>query len=296
MTKTIEQIQQDIKQIRANPKDKKVLSIPKKVVEPLPFWPEPTRGVPSFMFRSAIFAAIQSRDRKFFKKLTKISSLQDFDIWMKGEQLNQEDLDVFAELMHMISRENEITDGCRFNGHELLKRLGRSTGGDEHDWLQACIIRLCSAFIQLNFTNKTEVFGVLLNGGFRDMKNYQYIIHCNPKMRDLYDFGWTKECWAERQALKKAPLALWLSGWFASHAEVLPMTVERYKELSGSNNGEIRDFKRHLMRALEKLKAKHIITDFFIDGGQLFVEKNASKAQRLHLKKKKAAAALKSPS
>ena len=36
----------------------------------LPLWPEPKRGTPNSFIRSALFAAIQSKDRVFLKEAT----------------------------------------------------------------------------------------------------------------------------------------------------------------------------------------------------------------------------------
>ena len=56
----------------------------------LPLWPEPKRGTPNSFIRSALFAAIQSKDRIFLKEAT-LASQKGIAVKFTGEQLNQED-------------------------------------------------------------------------------------------------------------------------------------------------------------------------------------------------------------
>lgn len=60
----------------------------------LPLWPEPKRGTPNSFIRSALFAAIQSKDRVFLKEAT-LASQKGIAVKFTGEQLNQEDLSVW---------------------------------------------------------------------------------------------------------------------------------------------------------------------------------------------------------
>ena len=47
---------------------KGVVEREKNAVVQLPLWPEPKRGAPNSFIRSALFAAIQSKDRQFLKE------------------------------------------------------------------------------------------------------------------------------------------------------------------------------------------------------------------------------------
>lgn len=66
----------------------------------LPLWPEPKRGTPNSFIRSALFAAIQSKDRVFLKEAP-LASQKGIVVKFTGEQLNQEDLTVWETLAHL---------------------------------------------------------------------------------------------------------------------------------------------------------------------------------------------------
>ena len=74
----------------------------------LPLWPEPKRGAPNSFIRSALFAAIQSKDRQYMKE-TLLASQDGIVIKYTGEQLNQADLDVWETIVHL-AREQPL--GC----------------------------------------------------------------------------------------------------------------------------------------------------------------------------------------
>src|SRR5713226_8429515 len=65
----------------------------------LPLWPEPARGVPNDILRSALFAAIQGKGREYFKHKL-LASYDGVQIRYTGEQLDQSDLDVWGQAIH----------------------------------------------------------------------------------------------------------------------------------------------------------------------------------------------------
>src|SRR4051794_6801283 len=85
----------------------------------LPLWPEPKRGTPNSFIRSALFSAIQSRNRRYLKEAT-IASQQGITVKFTGEQLNQEDLTLWETLVHL-AKEHPLGNVCAFTAHGLLK-------------------------------------------------------------------------------------------------------------------------------------------------------------------------------
>lgn len=79
--------------------------------------------------------------------------------------------------------------------------------------------------------------------------------------RDLYrlfDADFTKIQWAERQALRGSPLALWLHGYLCTHTaqNLYGVKIETVHALCGSRNKNMRDFGRELIEALELVRTK----------------------------------------
>src|ERR1051325_9017610 len=83
-----------------------------RAVVQLPLWPEPKRGAPNSFIRSALFAAIQGKDRQFMKEAV-LASQDGIVIKYTGEQLNQADLDVWETIVHL-AREQPLGTFCSF--------------------------------------------------------------------------------------------------------------------------------------------------------------------------------------
>ena len=83
--------------------------------------------------------------------------------------------------------------------------------------------------------------------------------------------------------MRSKPLALWLHGFYASHAEPHALTVEYLHKLSGSRTKRLRKFKENLTQALRDLEAIGAIKAFEIVGDLVHVRTVPSKSQQKHL-------------
>lgn len=222
-----------------------------KVIQ-LPLWPEPARGTPNSFLRSSLFAAIQGKTRRYMKKEL-LGSLKGYTVRFTGMQLDQSDLDVWEHAVHL-SRMHPLGNECVFKANAFLKGIGRSNGKANYKWLDDAITRLVACAVEIRCG--TKVFtGSLLHTCIRDECTGLYKLRLDPETVKLYgSTDWTALEWAQRAALSRKPLALWLHGFYATHATPHPMKMETLRELSGSSNKEIRDFKRKLKAALNDLE------------------------------------------
>jgi hypothetical protein len=104
---------------------------PEQRAEQLPFWPEPVRGGPNALLRSALFAGIHSKKRQVLGTRSEptrplqgvtIAAQDGITIKFAGDQLNQFDADVFLEALHR-ARYHPLETECLFRGHDFLKGL-----------------------------------------------------------------------------------------------------------------------------------------------------------------------------
>ncbi len=251
-----------------------------KVVQ-LPLWPEPARGVPNSALRGALFAAIQGKDRQALKREL-LHSQNGIEIRFTGWQLDQSDLDVWEQALHL-ARMHPLGTRCEFTAHAFLKALGRATGKMNHEWLKDVFARLGGCFAEI--THNRLTYGGSLLELYRDEDTERYRLEINPKIVALYDAGWTAIDWQQRQRLRRKPLALWLHGYYASHADPYPVSVEKLRQWSGSGTKELWKFKQSLKRALAELKAIGTIVDFEIKDGLVYVQRLPSASQKKHLRK-----------
>ena len=113
-----------------------------------------------------------------------------------------------------------------------------------------------------------------------------YRVSVDPDTAKLYAVGWTAIDWQQRQQLRRRPLALWLHGYYSSHAKPLPVKVDTLRSLSGTKNPQLFAFRRQLRKALAELKTMGAIASWQIDAADLVTvdRGNAITAsQRRHL-------------
>jgi TrfA protein len=243
-----------------------------------PLWPEPVRGMPNPALRSALFSAIQSKDRRWLDSEL-IAAVHGIEIRFKGQQLNQEDLEVCAQVFHL-ARLHPLGDTCTTAAHALLKSIGRSTGRTDHRLLHASLIRLQAHSLEIK-AGRYAYFGALIDKGIKDQITRQYLIKINPDLAPLFNSGWTALDVQQRQSLRGKSLALWLHAFYATHERPFPYKVDTLRGLSGSRTASLRRFRAALRIALAELQATGAITSWEIAGDDLIhVRKTMAITQR----------------
>src|SRR5450755_4717353 len=157
----------------------------------LPLWYEHERGTPNSFLRSALFAAIESKDRKFLKEAA-LARSKDISVKYTGEQLNQEDLTVWDALVHL-ARRHPLGNICQFTAHGLLKSLGLHTGGAEHRRLHTTITRMIASAIEIKHDGQTYIGSLIEDAGAIDEEpTKRYALRLNPNLiRHCGETRWT---------------------------------------------------------------------------------------------------------
>ena len=253
---------------------------PAKVIQ-LPLWPEAKRGAPNAVLRGALFAAIQGKTRHRGLSEQLIATQDGVTIQYTGAQLDQADLDVWEQALPLV-RTQALGTECHFTEKGFLKALGRSTGKSDRVWLRAAISRLTTATVEIS--NGRLTYGGSLVSFSRDEDTGHTVLEINPKLARFFSpTRWTQIDWEQRQQLHGKPLALWLHGFYASHAKPYPLTVAYLHKLSGSQTKRLRRFKESLAQALRDLEAVGAIQAFEIRDDLVHVQTVPSPSQQRHL-------------
>ena len=240
----------------------------------LPLWPEPKRGTPNSFIRSALFAAIQSKDRVFLKEAT-LASQKGITVKFTGEQLNQEDLSVWETFAHL-ARQHPLGHLSEFTAHGLLKSLGMHTGLSQHKQLHSTIIRLTACAVEITHEGKTY-FGPLVKSGLKDEITSHYRIELNRELIRLFgENQWTALDWQQRQGLRGKHLAQALHAFYSSHRQPFPIKLDTLRGYVGSKNFQKAGFKVKLRAALDELVKIGFLSDYAIDGDIVSVDRSAT--------------------
>lgn len=231
---------------------------PAQVIK-LPLWPEAVRAVPNGVLRSALFGAIRRGPRRYLDR-ERMAALEGIEIFYTGQRLDQGDLDVWEVVLHAV-RFQGLGDKCQVTAYQLLKALGKTDSGKNRDILDQRLSRLNATAIRVK-QGRYSYEGSLVDEAYQDEKTKAYMLNVNPKLRSLYEPDqFTQIDWVVRRELDGQPLAQWLHGFYASHAEPYPVSPATLLRLSGSENSEPRSGRQKLRQALEAVKKASEIHD-----------------------------------
>ncbi len=235
-----------------------------------PFWPEQKRGTPNSFLRSALFAAVQSKDRVYLEEAI-LFSQQGITIKFTGKQLNQEDLEVWEAISHL-ARQHPLGTECSFTAYSILKALDLPVGGHQHERLHSAIIRLTACAVEIRHEGRAY-FGSLIESGVKDEVTSHYTISINKRLNELFgNNGWTAIDWQQRLLLRRKPLAQALHAYFSSHEKPYPVKLSTLQELTGSQNKQPSDFKRKVKAALDALINIGFLVNYNIEADLVTVQ------------------------
>jgi hypothetical protein len=241
-----------------------------KVVQ-LPLWQAEKRGTPNSFIRSALFAAIQSKDRAFMKEQV-LASQAGITVKFTGEQLNQEDLTVWETLVHL-ARQHPLGDVCSFTAYGILKQMGLKEDGKQRKALHSSIIRLTACAVEIKGL-RYPYAGSLINELLGDETTTSYHIQLNRKLINLFgDDDWTAIEWQQRLALRRKPLAQALHAYYSSHHQPYSVKLSTLQEITGSRNAQPAGFKRHCLTALDELMQMNFLQSYSIEGDIVSVKR-----------------------
>jgi hypothetical protein len=237
----------------------------------LPTWRVDKQGSPNSFLRSALFAAIQGKDRANFKN-AELFSQQGITITYTGEQLNQEDMTVWLALVDLMKKD-PLGKECKFTAHEILKYMGLPTGGTQYEQLEMSVCRMTACLVRIE--TERYVYGESLIEGFViDKDTNQYRVKLSRHLIKLFgDCDWTAIDWEQRKQLKNKPLCLKLHEYYSSHKQPYPVSLEFLSDLTGSRNKQKSDFKRQVKTALEGLAKIGFLKSWNIQNDIVNVEK-----------------------
>lgn len=253
----------------------------------LPLWPEAVRAVPNGVLRSALFGAIRRGPRKYLDR-EKVGALEGVEIEYTGQRLDQGDLDVWECVLH-IARAQAMGQECRFTAYAMLKMLGKADTGGNREVLHRKLLRLRANAVEMK-QGRFSYIGGLLDEVYKDNTTHEYVVVINQKLHPLFTADqFTQIDWDVRRALDGKPLAQWLHGFYASHAQPYPVSIAKLYELSGSEASELWKFAQTLRKNLDSLAKASVmhgqLFNYFIQNDVVHASKLPSRSQQLHLKK-----------
>lgn len=215
----------------------------------LPYWSDNSRAVPNGFLRSALFGVNGKKGERKFLKSVPIAALNGIEIYYTGEQLDQSDLDVWQNILHVM-RNQELDRHCCISAYALLKLSGITDTGKNRNTLFARIERLRANSLRIT-QGRHAYIGGLIDEAYKDDATNKWIISLNSRLLHLFSSDqYTQVDWNVRRALSQNSLAQWLDGFYSSHSYPFRIKVETLHKLCGSQIVRVYHFRDELKKAL----------------------------------------------
>ena len=257
-----------------------------RLPQQLPFWDDSQRGLPNTLARGALFTAVKydrDRQKRDYYEGKLVATLSGFKLEYHGQELRQDDASVFMTLLHL-ARHTPLGQSLRFTAYAMLKELGWSINSAEYKHLRECCTRLSATNVTVSIHNGTQGYAGSLVRSFAwkdeaGKQLSQWQVDLEPRIAALFaENTFTLLEWGERKRIGgRAPLALWLHSFLCTHREPLPISVEKYHELSASRTSNLYDFKTRLQRALQKLVDMGFLTAYSVRNDIVYVTRRTRK-------------------
>ena len=239
-----------------------------------PNWPEDRRGAPTQVVRSAIFGVVQRGKRERVIDMP-VAGPSNTTITITGWRLDQNDMDVWLEVMHL-ARRKKPGESVRFSLHSMLKRLEKlSDGGTAFKRLTTKLKSLAETTIAYDGPKSVGVAGALIASFAIDKETGEAVVETNPKIRPLFEsVAWLDV--EERRSLRGSQLAKALHAALAAYPEWTPMRLDTLMPRVGAEYKRIRDFKGVLETVLNDFQRRGWIRGYHIgtgDGGLVEIDK-----------------------
>lgn len=225
-------------------------------------------AMPNHINRSSLFAPI-ARGRRKFHRQTRLISRADAVLEYTGEQLDEADCDLMMALIWYAQRQ-PLGEWVVMNRAEILRKIGRSTGKQQYEWLHRRIKAMTEATLFLEAKKpdgstrysigKTMSFRIIADFSYDD-ESETYSYRLDPRWVQLYarkeyaliDFD------ARLKIGRGQDMAKALQRLIATSDEVPQRYSLEWLKDKMQYSGRMRDFRDALERACDELVRVGII-------------------------------------
>lgn len=231
-------------------------------------------AMPNHLNRSSLFAPI-ARGRRKFHRQTRLVSRADAILEYTGEQLDEADCDLMMALIWYAQRQ-PLGDWVVMNRAEILRKIGRSTGKQQYEWLLRRMRAMTEAtlYIEARKPDGGTRYKIGYAEAFHIVSGFQYIEETGEYRYKL------DPRWAQLYARREYALIDFDARLKIGRGQDMAKTLQRLIATSDESpqryaldwlkskmqyEGRMRDFREALARACAELERLEIIVRWRIE-------------------------------
>jgi TrfA protein len=224
----------------------------------LALWPDEQRALPTDFIACALFSAVQGKSAPYLRG-EQIACINGYTVTFTGKRLTQVHADVLMGAAQL-ARGEQQGYVARFTSRSFLRLIGRDVGKSQRKSLQQLVDDLIATAVRVTEpTGKVSFSGSLLSRAMDVQEGNEtvFAVEISRELCKAFTNGFAKVNAAQRRALMKQPLALWLQLYLSKFHK--PVPVVELRRLSGSTTRRLTDFRKQLRLALNVLVEHGVI-------------------------------------
>lgn len=254
------------------------LSIENEEIEPenqgleFPTIPQDKRIMLNDIIRSPLFNVCNHNTAREYINDKVLCTFGNVEIKYKGEELRQDDEDVWLQILYLISKKHN--NSVEFLPYTFLKQIGWPDRTQYKDKLLSCLTRMQATSVTIK--NKTigegKAVSLIREIDFVDesgnkSKKWKVILEDHIIRMFANKEQCSKIVWEQRIQLR--PLAKWLHAFYSSHRDPYPLKVSTIHAACGSKMKKMKHFKPALNDSLQELKKIGFLEEGWITDSDL---------------------------
>jgi hypothetical protein len=221
----------------------------------LPVIPKDKRIILNDIIRSPLFNVSNHNIKRELIKDKVLFTFGDTHIKYRGEELRQDDEDVWLQILYLISKSH--SNYVEFLPYTFLKQIGWPDRTQYREKLLECLTRMSATAITIknNSLGEGKTVSLVRAIDFVDesgnkLKKWKVVLE-DQIIRMFGKLPYSKIVWDQRMKLK--PLAKWLHAFYSSHAQPYALKVSTIHAACGSKAKQMKHFKSVLKNSLLEL-------------------------------------------
>lgn len=244
--------------------------VEEKLSKQLPIWANELRSAPNETLRSALFTARNKVHPRARMNSEEIVTYGNAKILYTGEELRQDDLDVWLQILHM-AKDLPLGEPIYFKANEFKREIKMPYGNESTLRLKEAFTRLKATAVTVHSERLGKGVSVSLISRFEytdelDSRTGEWMVAVEPEMAALFGGGvyLSQFEWEQRRQLK-GPLAKWLHGFYSSHRDPFDLPVSTIMGNTGTSIATNKKATQLMKSALTELVRVKFLDEFSID-------------------------------
>ncbi|HEJ2342298.1 TPA: plasmid replication initiator TrfA [Pseudomonas aeruginosa] len=243
-------------------------------------WAEEIREAPNEILRSALFTVgNKNRPRRHIKN-EDIAVYGNCRIQYNGEELRQDDFDLWLEILHL-ARNVDLDQRIYFNVLDMKKELGYPYGAKHTERLKTNLLRLktTSVIVHSDRLGRGVSLSLVRKFEYSDeegaSRDDEWYVELEPEMTILFGGGVYSTRIEKEQRMKlKGNLAKWLHAFYGSHKAPFDISYKTLLTAAGSDVASEGKKRQMIKGALDELKECGFLKNWKLDkAGNVQVER-----------------------